>query len=165
MKTQKIILKNIRILMNNNNLNSYKDLALFTNINENTIKSWFALKHIPRIKNLDIIADSFQLETFYLFMREPTINSSYFIKNQSKQILRINFLQLLRSTYGSSKTSDVLIHLNNIMSRDAYISYTRESDNRAIPINMLELLSKKFSIEIYLFFKEGGITEWLNNQK
>lgn len=166
MNIHKTIVSNIRKLMNQRQITSYNELSLCTSISENTIKSWFAYNNAPKIASLDKLADLLNISTYLLFQEDPNfINKPTEIINSTKDNMRINLLQYLRATYGSSKPKDVLLYLDSVMSRDAYISYTRKSNNRSITINTLQLFCDKFDIKPYFLIKDGGITEWLNNQK
>lgn len=140
--------RGIEILIRQKEFNNYKELSSVCGINYNTIKSWMSKRNIPKLKTLDNMCDNLQINTYELFSRNPDfLPIKEIIVNNSRERIRINIRKFLLENTRITINDSVAVFEGEI-SRDEYISYTRNSHGRSVPIHKLEIIACKLNVSI-----------------
>lgn len=136
-----IVRDNLRNLMNMNEINSFRELAIYTGISADTIRRWYKNGGVqPRISTLDTLCDSFSRHTSDLFLKNSEFSHPYEKSNNSQRCFIKNFNEVCIK---NSKLIKVQARIDLLFDSDKNYYYSLLSKNRVISIDRLEWLVKK----------------------
>lgn len=158
---QKLIISNLKKILNHHGFNSVEEFAEEVEINTTTVESWFSFRRCPKIKSLDRISDRLNIPTYILFQEDLQLSdfvNTQGIKNDSSKALDNNLKKAYRNLNKNSWDEISSIY-RGLLSINTLKSYHRENGSIMPPIATLEKLSSYLGIPASELIKESKSEE------
>lgn len=160
-----IFINNINRLATAHNLNTYRKMAEFLNVTEDSLKHWQSKTRCPSLKRLDQISDRIGCWSYALIQKDGDIFAEIkFLQNNSREILIRNlkeiFLQKGRFTW-----NDKAALFYESVSEDALKSYFREENFKTPPLRKLDEMASALGKPTYELIKEVKLIEKTDTRK
>ena len=150
-------LKNFRnqLLNQLNKFKTYKALALFLNISDDTLKSWFNGHRIPTLRTIDKISDKIGCYSWEIISTN-TPNSGKIVVNDSHS----NFSKNIKMIFIEKQCFLMVKKLNllNHCITDLMLTSYLRSDNYRMPtLSNLDNIANELGIESYKLIMEESL--------
>jgi len=160
-----IFIENINRFATDYNLNTYKEMAKFLNITEDSLKHWQSKTRCPSLKRLDQISDKIGCWSYSLIQKDGDIFAEIeLLRNNSREILIKNlkkyFLQEGRFTW-----NDKAALFYGFVSEAALKSYFREENFKTPPLKKLDEMASALGKPTYELIKEVELNEKTDTRK
>lgn len=159
MDSQDIFLNNINRLAAYHSLDTYKQMAEFLDVTEDSLKHWQNKTRCPTLKRLDQIGDRIGCRSYALIQKDGEIFAKIdHPKNNSREIfirnLKEKFLQEGRFSW-----NDKAALFCCFVSVDALKSYFRERNFKTPPLQKLDEMASAIGIPAYELIKGDDANE------
>lgn len=149
-----IFIENINRLAKHHELNTYKDIANFLNVSEDSLKQWKSKTRCPSLKTLDRIGDTIKCKTYSLIQKEGDLFIEIeHINNNSRKILLDNLKKYFLE-FGRFSWSDKAALFYGFVSEDALKSYFRNDNYKTPPLKKIDEMAEAIGKPAYELIKE-----------
>ncbi len=153
MDSQDIFIDNINRLAAYHNFKTYREIAGFLNVTEDSLKHWQSKTRCPSLKRLDQISDRIGCWCYSLIQRNGEIFAEIeLLRNHSREIL-INNLKEYFLQEGRFSWNDKAALFYGFVSEDALKSYFREENFKTPPLKKLDEMAAALGKPTYELIK------------
>lgn len=150
-----IFIDNINRLAEYYDLNTYREIASYLNVTEDSLKHWQSKTRCPTLKKIDQISDRIGCRSCALIQKDGELFTEIDIgRNNSREILVNNLKEYFRKK-GKFSWSDRAALFYGFVSEDALKSYFREENFKTPPLKKLDEMAEALGKPTYELIKEG----------
>jgi len=154
-----IFIENINRFATDYNLNTYRRIAKFFNITEDSLKHWQNKTRCPSLKRLDQISDRIGCRSYALIQKDGDIFAEIeLLRNNSREILIKNLKEYFLQE-GRFSWNDKAALFYGFVSVDALKSYFREENFKTPPLKKLDEMASALGKPTYELIKEVELYE------
>lgn len=160
-----IFINNINRLAIAHNLNTYRKIAEFLNVTEDSLKHWQSKTRCPTLKRLDQISDKIGCWSYALIQKDGDIFAEIeLLRNNSRKILIKNLKEYFLQE-GRFSWNDKAALFYGFVSEDALKSYFREENFKTPPLKKLDEMASALGKPTYELIKEVELNEKTDTRK
>lgn len=160
-----IFINNINRLATAHNLNTYRNIANFLNVTEDSLKHWQSKTRCPSLKRLDQISDKIGCWSYALIQKDGDIFAEIeLLRNNSRKILIKNLKEYFLQE-GRFSWNDKAALFYGFVSEDALKSYFREENFKTPPLKKLDEMASALGKPTYELIKEVELNEKTDTRK
>ena len=150
---------NINNIASSKGLETYRQLADYLGINQNTLKCWQNKSRCPSLKQIDNIGNKLNVYTYDLLRSgNNLIEESKTIVNNSREQLIMN-LQRKFIDKGRTTWNDKVALFYGFLSEDVLKSYFRKKNYKTPPLKKIDEMAEALGIPPYMLIKGDIINE------
>ena len=159
MDSQEIFINNINRLVSYYKLNTYKKMAEFLSVTEDSLKHWQNKTRCPTLKKIDQISNRIGCWSYALIQKDGEIFAEIeFPQNDSREILIRNLKEIFLQE-GRFSWNDKAALFCCFVSVDVLKSYFREKNFKTPPLKKLDEMASALGIPAYELIKEVRANE------
>lgn len=160
-----ILINNINRLATAHNLNTYRKIAEFLNVTEDSLKHWQSKTRCPSLKRLDQISDKIGCLSYALIQKNGDIFAEIeLLRNNSRKILIKNLKEYFLQE-GRFSWNDKAALFYGFVSEDALKSYFRKENFKTPPLKKLDEMASALGKPTYELIKEVELNEKTDTRK
>lgn len=157
-----IFIENINRIARYNNLSTYRDVADYLRVTEDTLKRWQNKSRMPSLKKIDEIGDRVKCYSYSLLQKDGELFAEIeFVKNDSRRLFLSNLREYFME-YGRFSWNDKAALFYGFVSEDSLKSYFREKNYRVPPLKKLDEMAEALGKPTYELIKEISPNEKTN---
>lgn len=154
-----VLVENINRLATYYNLNSYREIAEYLDITEDSLKRWQNKTRCPSLMKIDEICNRIKCHSYALLQKDGEIFAEMECpQNKSREVLIENlrkyFLQCGRFSWNEKAAL-----FYGFVSEDVLKSYFREENYKTPPLKKLDEMAEALGVPTYELIKEGKFDE------
>lgn len=154
-----VFISNIDKLAARHNLNTYREIAEFLHVTEDSLKHWKSKTRCPSLKRIDQISDRIGCRSYALIQKNGEIFAKMeLVRNNSREILVKNLKgYFLKKSKFSWNDKTALFY--DFVSEDALKSYFRIENYKVPPLKKLDEMAEALGVPTYELIKGEEIDE------
>lgn len=154
-----IFVENLNRIAKHYNFNTYKEIANYLDVTEDTLKRWQNKSRSPSLKKIDEIGDRIKCHSYSLLQKEGDLFVEIeYIKNNSRNALLSNLREYFMQ-YGRFSWNDKAALFYGFVSEDALKSYFREENYKTPPLSKLDEMAEALGKPTYELIREVKLNE------
>lgn len=157
--SKKIFVENLECIYKKKQCTSLKEMAELLNVSVGTLKCWKTGNRMPRLTNLDAIANELGCYTYQLLAPCGDFNNIGIYHNDIHKVFSTN-LKIIFIERQAVSNAHKWAALNQIVSFDTVVSYLRPENYRLPSLNTLDKIADQFDMKTFELIKED-----LHNEK